>query len=184
MTRSAEPLTLDDLDTWRPGPPEDERETLRPPGDLPPEESAESSQSGAVTIRRVGAIRDTLTPVSGERRRSMIVPRMDIYENSKNILVVAELPGVQDGEVSLEVRRDQMFLKAQRSTIPPRRDGTVDYRRSFPIPKDIDLDEVSATLENGELRVKIPKLPMPPRRVDVCHYEEIEPDDIELAETG
>lgn len=117
--------------------------------------------------------------------RPTVSPRVDVYENERALLFLADIPGVAEEDVELEVSDDQMFLRARRTSSPPGRPASepvLDYSRSFTIPRGIDIEDVKATLHNGELRVKIPKDPMPARRLDVI--SEIEPDNFELLFAG
>jgi len=107
------------------------------------------------------------------RERPAVAPAVDIYENQEEILLVADLPGVQRDHVSIDLEKDQLTLQARRSWegAPdgfPARFNAFDYYRAFLVPKGIDAEKISAELTNGVLRVHLPKsAAVKPRRIDV-----------------
>ncbi|MES2643750.1 MAG: Hsp20/alpha crystallin family protein [Myxococcota bacterium] len=106
--------------------------------------------------------------------RPVLVPRVDIYESDGDVLVTADLPGVPEGQVRLHLERDQLLLEAT-TQLPAavgepvgQEFGNVDYRRVFLVPKDIDSEGITAELQDGVLRVRLPKLQAArPRRIEV-----------------
>jgi HSP20 family molecular chaperone IbpA len=106
--------------------------------------------------------------------RPVLAPRVDIYESEADLLVTADLPGVPSDGVKLLLDRDELVLEA--STRLPENAGEtvarefadVDYRRVFHLPKGIDVDGISARLEHGVLRVRLPRsAEAQPRRIEV-----------------
>ena len=93
------------------------------------------------------------------------VPPIDIAETSKEIIIHAEIPGMEaeDIDVSLEgsmltvrgerkkenLEEDQDFYRAERSY------GT--FSRSIRLPADIDPDNVKASYHQGVLEVRLQK---------------------------
>jgi HSP20 family protein len=92
-------------------------------------------------------------------------PAVDVIETEDAYLVFAELSGVQREDVQLQVlgrrlelsgrrqpaREHRNFLRMERSYGP--------FRRSFELGVAVDADGVSAGIEQGILRVHVPKLP-------------------------
>ena len=106
--------------------------------------------------------------------RAVLAPRVDILESETDVLVTADLPGVPDDGVKLQIERDELVLEA--STRLPEGAGEalarefadVEYRRVFFLPKGIDVDGITARLEHGVLRVRLPrKAEAQPRRIEV-----------------
>jgi len=96
------------------------------------------------------------------RERPAIPPRVDIYENREEFLLVADLPGVKSDALSIHVEDAELTLEATRSSSTPgpavvseHRD--VDFRRAFLLPQGIDRDKIDAELKNGVLRLHLPK---------------------------
>ncbi|KAI9322045.1 HSP20-like chaperone, partial [Zopfochytrium polystomum] len=85
-------------------------------------------------------------------------------------LVKADVPGVKKEEVSLSVKDDVLTISGERTTstdennehrhIVERAYGR--FSRSIQLPKDANPDEISATMEDGVLKLTITKRPAPP----------------------
>jgi HSP20 family molecular chaperone IbpA len=114
--------------------------------------------------------------VAREATRSQEVftpPPVDIYEDDRGLVVVADLPGVDPG--ALDVRVDQGVLTLQART-QPLASGTPLHReyeltgffRQFNLPEEIDTGRIEAELTQGVLTLRLPRAaPAPPRRIDV-----------------
>jgi len=103
---------------------------------------------------------------SAERTRDRVafVPRADIYETNEAIVVVADMPGVN--ESSVEIALEQNVLTINGYVEPSTVDGyhlayaeyrVGDYQRSFTIPNKVDQEKIEATVSNGMLRLYLPK---------------------------
>lgn len=92
-------------------------------------------------------------------------PAVDIYETDENIVVKAELPGVDKKEVSVEVKDNTLILKGERRREKEVKEenyhrversfGT--FMRSFSIPVTVRQDQVKARFKDGVLEVTLPK---------------------------
>jgi HSP20 family protein len=102
-------------------------------------------------------------------------PALNFYETAHDYLLVAALPGASPAELEITTVGRSLTLKGER-----RRGTAADehYRReerwmgkwsrSLQVPDKADLSQVSATLENGLLTVRLPKVPeSQPRQVPV-----------------
>ncbi|KAI9325212.1 HSP20-like chaperone [Zopfochytrium polystomum] len=95
---------------------------------------------------------------------------LDVSETEKEYLVKADVPGVKKEEVSLSVKDDVLTISGERTTstdesnehrhIVERAYGR--FSRSIQLPKDANPDEISATMEDGVLKLTITKRPAPP----------------------
>ena len=93
------------------------------------------------------------------------VPRADIFETQEAVIVVADMPGVDEGSVDITLEKDVLTLNG---TVEPHvpegyslayaeyRVG--DYVRSFSLSNEIDQDSIEATLKDGVLRLHLPKV--------------------------
>jgi HSP20 family protein len=90
-------------------------------------------------------------------------PDVDIYASDDEVLFAVDLPGVNKGDVSIQVdETDTLIIRAKNSHKEPeeaalRQYRIGDYYRAFQISEDYDKDKVQAKLENGLLQVTIPK---------------------------
>ncbi len=104
---------------------------------------------------------------------SVIIPSVDIYENSEEILFYADLPGVKKENITIDLDNGQLTLIGNRY-MEQEKDmyleefGAAQYRRVFSVPQGIDLAKVDAELNEGVLKLHLPKSEaVKPRRVEV-----------------
>jgi len=121
---------------------------------------------------REGALSDWLRPGLGRERWQ---PPADVYETEKAIVVRLELAGVSPGEVQVSVDGDVLRIRGRRE---PRVDADAQrlhqmeiafgaFERAIRIGIPFERERVSAQLEDGFLRVTLPKRSTGPRRIDV-----------------
>lgn len=96
--------------------------------------------------------------------RRAYVPAVDVMESEGSVELVVDLPGVGEGGVDLNVEKNILTVSA----VPA--DGVIagkklmyaeygvgEYRRSFSLSDEVDQENISASLKNGVLRIKLPK---------------------------
>jgi HSP20 family protein len=103
-------------------------------------------------------------------------PAMDVSENETQYVVSLDLPGVQIGDVKLEVHEDRLSISGTRSAAN-RPEGTQYHReersfgafqRTLVLPKNVDSDKVEASYQAGVLEVVVPKIAKAqPRTVEI-----------------
>ena len=116
------------------------------------------------------------------RRRAAFAPAVDVfYEGDPPRAVVhVELPGVDPGDVSVEVLGRELLLTGTRR--PPRAEGRLyqqieiehgEFRRVIPLGADVDSTATSATYRDGILVVTLPLVRPEPRtrRVPIAEQE-------------
>jgi HSP20 family molecular chaperone IbpA len=99
-------------------------------------------------------------------RRTTLAPRVDVFENGQEFLVVAEVPGAAKDSIHVALEGGELTLSAKRA--PRRTNGQgaqgerefeAEYLRTFAVPDTIDADKVEAQFTGGLLHVKLPKRP-------------------------
>lgn len=93
------------------------------------------------------------------------VPSMDITENESEYHAILELPGVRKEDVKITFEKNVLTMEGQRKPhdMPPEARVLVKemtgrgFSRSIRIPAEIDASNISAELENGILKVVLPK---------------------------
>ena len=93
------------------------------------------------------------------------VPSMDVTENESEYLAILELPGVKKEDVKITFEKNVLTMEGQRKPydMPPEARVLVKemtgsgFSRSIRIPVEIDASNISAELENGILKVVLPK---------------------------
>lgn len=102
------------------------------------------------------------------------VPRVDIYETDKELVVCADMPGVTADDVDLRYEHGELILQGR--VKPRQHQGNYllreyeegDYYRVFQIHESIDSSKIAATCKNGVLVLRLPKAEAAqPRRVKV-----------------
>jgi len=111
--------------------------------------------------------REAFSPVFGEGELSTRTwaPPVDIYENGDNLVLKAELPGVDPKEVEIRVEDNTLYLKGERKFEKEVKEenyhrversyGT--FTRTFSLPNTIDSDKVQAEYKDGVLTLTMPK---------------------------
>lgn len=104
------------------------------------------------------------TEAMPERRREMQVvsPVVDIYENEDEILLHADMPGVEKENISVNIDNGRLTLSGTRNLQTEgaanwEEFGNVEYQRIFSVPQTIDISKVNAELKDGVLRLHLPK---------------------------
>jgi HSP20 family molecular chaperone IbpA len=96
------------------------------------------------------------------RERESIAPYVDIYENNNEVLLVADLPGVDKEHLKINIDRDQLTIEGTRTeeemgNVLRSEYHNADYRRTFMMPSGIDMNKVAADLRQGVLWLHMPK---------------------------
>jgi HSP20 family protein len=104
------------------------------------------------------------------------VPAMDLVETDEHFVLKADLPGMTESDVSIEVENNVLTIAGERKTEQrAEREGYYrierafgSFARSLTLPEGIDAESVTATFDNGVLEVRIPKpAQAKPRRVQI-----------------
>jgi HSP20 family molecular chaperone IbpA len=104
-----------------------------------------------------------------------LVPRVDVTEDDTGITLVADLAGASRETLSLNVDGDTLTIEAPIALGEPSELQAVyaevragRYRRSFTLSRELDSDHIGATLKDGVLTLRLPKLEQArPRRIEV-----------------
>ena len=107
-------------------------------------------------------------------KRKVVTPAVDIFENTDEILLVADVPGGDPNGFNIHFDKDQLFIEATTEPIDEslnplfREFGIVDYRRVFELAPGIDVENIKAELTDGVLSIHLPKSPaIKPRRIQI-----------------
>ena len=82
-------------------------------------------------------------------------PAVDIYETEQELVLLADLPGVMEQDLQLEVERGILTLEAEQAAV----EGAARkaYHRQFKLSERIDADAGIAELKDGVLTLRLPK---------------------------
>jgi HSP20 family protein len=93
------------------------------------------------------------------------VPAMDLVETEEHLVLRADLPGLSEEDVALEIKDGVLTLSGERKAEHEEKsEGFYRVERSFggfsrslTLPQGIDAEQVAAEFNNGVLEVRIPK---------------------------
>jgi HSP20 family molecular chaperone IbpA len=116
------------------------------------------------------------TTVERTHSRPTFIPATDIYETENTLVVVADMPGVDDK--SIDIQLEKGILKITGHVEPPQiAEGyrpsyweyqVGDYERSFTVSDEIDSDKIEASIKDGVLKLQLPKSEkLKPRKIPV-----------------
>lgn len=94
-------------------------------------------------------------------------PRMDVTENDAELVVRAELPGLEENQISVALEDGVLTISGERAAEEASDESGVrlreifrgSFERSLRLPTEVDADAVTAAYRNGILEVKLPKAP-------------------------
>jgi HSP20 family protein len=101
-------------------------------------------------------------------------PDVDIYVSEDALFMAVDLPGVAKGDVTIQFdESNALIINAKTSQREPencvlRQFNSGNYYRAFQLSDDYDKDKVTAVLENGLLKITIPKREeVKPRKIEI-----------------
>jgi len=93
------------------------------------------------------------------------VPALDVAETENEIVVKAEVPGIDKKDIDVTIRGDRLTISGEKKderkekkdtyTVYERRHGS--FSRTITLPTDVNLDKVEAEFKNGVLTIRLPK---------------------------
>jgi len=117
---------------------------------------------------------ETNTPSTTNGRTGYLTPLANIAETNDGYVVEAEMPGVSKEGLEITVENGELVIVGRRGALkftgePVYRESRGwDYRRSFELDPSIDTTKIVAKVENGVLRLQLPKAEsVKPRKIAV-----------------
>ena len=84
-------------------------------------------------------------PIVEEERE----PIVDVFDEKDHILVVAELPGIEQGDVKTEIKDDILNISAEKDERK--------YKKEVLLPSKVEVEPISSAYKNGILEIKLKK---------------------------
>ena len=105
----------------------------------------------------------------------VFTPAVDIFETDKEITLLAEMPGVKAADLNIDLRDDTLTLTGAVAPFegPQEEDILIEYEigtysRQFSLSEVIDQGKIDAQLNDGVLRLRLPKVEKAtPRQITV-----------------
>lgn len=94
-----------------------------------------------------------------------LTPAVDIKEQDNSYLISAELPGIDDKDITVELQDDLLTVRGEKRAQREEKDKSYhltersygSFMRSFRLPPDADAGKASATFSKGVLSISVPK---------------------------
>jgi HSP20 family protein len=105
----------------------------------------------------------------GRSMGGVLAPRIDVSETDKEVVVSAELPGVEEKDIEVTMSGDRLTIKGEKKSEHEEQqdqNGRVVHRmersygsfqRTMTMPYAVDPGQVSADFKDGVLKVRLPK---------------------------
>ena len=132
---------------------------------------------------RVGRLfEEGLCGLRGDQREEALdsrawAPAVDILEKDNEIVLRADLPGIDPKDVDIQVQNGTLTLRGERKFESDVKEDNFrrvervygSFVRSFSLPQTVDSEHVAAEYKNGVLEVTLPKRPeAKPRQIKVA----------------
>jgi HSP20 family molecular chaperone IbpA len=101
----------------------------------------------------------------GTRPGPVFIPAVDILENEHEIVVLADMPGVESKNVDIDLKDNQLTIIGRVDPVENDKEARLyrefewgDYYRQFSLSNVIDQTKINAKIEEGVLRLVLPKV--------------------------
>jgi HSP20 family protein len=120
------------------------------------------------------------------------IPAMDLVETNEDFVLRADLPGLSEGDVNIELEDNVLTVSGERkSEHEERKEGyyrveraSGSFSRSLTLPEGVDPEAVKASFDRGVLEVRIPKPEAKKPRKVAISVGDAAPKTIEGSESG
>lgn len=94
----------------------------------------------------------------------VFTPAVDIIEHTNDIVLIADMPGVDEKSVDLTLEKNLLTIHGHVENETPDKFklliseyGLGDYERTFKLSDEIDRDKIHASVKDGVLKLVLPK---------------------------
>lgn len=98
------------------------------------------------------------------KSRKIYTPDVDIIERKDDMVVIADMPGVDNKNVDITLEKNVLTIYGtvnpefpENYRLAASEYGIGDYQRSFTLTDEIDRDKIHASVKNGVLKILLPK---------------------------
>jgi HSP20 family protein len=110
-------------------------------------------------------------------------PAVDLFEREDSLVLKADLPGMREEDVQIEMRDNVLTISGERQAdFEDKQNGYYrverafgTFSRSLSLPDGVDADRIAASFDSGVLEITIPKPEArKPRRIEIGNAKTIE----------
>ena len=115
-------------------------------------------------------------PTGSGNGATALMPSMDITENEKEIEITAELPGLEEKDVQVNVADNLLTIRGEKKAEKEQKDKNYrlversygSFERTLELPEGVNADAIKANISKGVLKVTVPKpVPAQAKKIDV-----------------
>ena len=104
-------------------------------------------------------------PSWGNGGAAAMLPTMDVAETDKDIEITAELPGLEEKDVQINVSDNVLTIRGEKKAEKEQKEKNYRmversygaFERSLELPEGVNADSIKATIDKGVLKVVVPK---------------------------
>ena len=105
----------------------------------------------------------------------ILEPPVDVYETAEHVVIIAEIPGIGEEEVEMEVHGDHLHFRGQKNdhhAAPGHRHSQIEicygsFERALKVPAEVDPEGAEVSYDDGFLKIVLPKSQQQKRQVKV-----------------
>jgi HSP20 family protein len=114
---------------------------------------------------RLSQLFSELSPSGEMKTLDTLSPMMDVQEKDKEIVVKADMPGVDKKDVEIDIKNNMLYINAnthrekeeEKEGYVMRERAFSRFARTFSLPANVMAEGAKAKLEDGVLTINIPK---------------------------
>ena len=115
-------------------------------------------------------------PSLGNGMTNVTLPNIDVSETDKEIEITAELPGLEDKDVQINVSDNVLTIRGEKKAEKEQKDKNYrliersygSFERSLELPEGVNADAIKASIDKGVLKVVVPKpAPAQSKKIEV-----------------
>jgi HSP20 family protein len=123
------------------------------------------------------AFQDTVNRLFTEPNGRPWVPAVDIKENENELILKADVPGLEMKDIDVQMENGTLTLRGERKFDSEKKEGSWHrversygrFERAFTLPETVNFDAVKADYKNGVLTITLPKKEIAkPRQIKVA----------------
>ena len=108
--------------------------------------------------------------------KSQVMPSMDVSETDKEIEITAELPGLEEKDVQINLADNVLTIRGEKSAEKEQKDKNYrlversygSFLRTLELPDGVNAEAIKANIAKGVLKVTIPKpAPAQAKKIEV-----------------
>jgi len=116
---------------------------------------------------RMNSLFREMNEPEGALSTASFVPAVDIYEDSKKVVLKLEVPGIEEKDLDVRVENNLLTVKGERKFEKEEKEENFhrierrygSFFRSFTLPSTVDSEHIGASYNAGVLRLELMKKP-------------------------